>query len=72
MLQALQEAAAHRFSPLCYPWGTPGSGEGKGAHCVLPLVAFSEALLMQAQCRQLVLERQEGGNVLVCMPRRII
>lgn len=46
--------------------------KGKSARYVILLVAFNKSPLMLAVCRQLIPERQEGGNVPVCMPRRLI
>lgn len=58
------------FGPV--PGALPDLGEGKSSHCVIPLVAFSEALRMLSAGRQLIPERQERGTVPVHMPGRLI
>lgn len=58
------------FGPV--PGAIPDQERGKAPTALSRWLHLVKALLMLALCRQLILERQEGGNVPVHMPRRLI
>lgn len=65
MLQAWQEAAAQGSALWSCPWGTPGSGGGCSARCVIPVVPFRKAL--RVSCVQAADAAEAGGGQCACV-----